>query len=115
MSIHPNVILLCRLTPHGLSRKTMKDICGPIDDDDDVTIGTKNYHRKVLEDDYDNDMQIGGKEGDLLFYDLVTYGYGEEIKWDDLVNQKDELDLWAKNTCKVHHCDYEIVVTANYW
>ncbi len=115
MSTHPNAILLLRLTPDGLSRKTMKDICGDLGDDDNIKIGGDEYHRKILEESYDESWQVGGKEGDLLFFDMVTYGYGEEIEWDRLESQKKKLEKFAIDVCDKHHCSYKILMIANYW
>ena len=117
MSTHPNVILMARLTPDELSRKTMREIlaANSVSDDDDVKIGSEGYHHTIMESDYEEDWQISGKEGDLIFFDLVTYGYGEVISWGKLEAQKNELDKWSKDMCDKFHCAYEIAVTANYW
>jgi starvation-inducible outer membrane lipoprotein len=115
MSCHPNVILLLKLRPDGLARKTMREIAGDIPDAADVKIGSHDYHRLVMESDYNDNWQLTAKEGDLLFFDLVTYGYGESIAWDKLVAQARELEDWALAMCAEHHCSYEIEVTANYW
>ena len=119
MSTHPNVILLCRLKPDDLSRKTLRSIRVEMgvgeDDDADFKIGEGSYHVQIMESDYDEDWQIGGDEGDILVFDLVTYGYGESITWDKLTAQKAELDEWAKKICEKFSCSYTVVVTANYW
>jgi len=123
MSTHPNTILLCTLTPEGLARKTMREILVDngiqVDDDyhkdDDFKIGTEEYHHEVMESDYHEGWQISAKEGDLIFFDLVTYGYGEQIAWNKLVAQKEALEAWAKKTCEKHHCSFKISVTSNYW
>jgi len=117
MSTHPNVILMVVLIPDGLSRKTMRDILAEFStsDDGDIKIGSEKYHSLVMEDDYDESNQISGKEGDLIFYDLVTYGYGEVISWDNLVNRKVELEKWARIVCEKYKCKFDIKVTANYW
>ena len=117
MSTHPNVILLLTLTPAGLSRQTMRAILADagVADDDDIKIEGKDYHHKVMERDYDDDWQISSKEGDLLIFDLVTYGYGEQIAWGNLSAQKEQLEAWAKIACAKYRCTYAISVTANYW
>lgn len=119
MSSHPNVVLLLRLTPDGLSRKTLRDILfgDPTNspDDESINIGGTDYSYLILEDSYDDDWQVSGKEGDLLFFDLVTYGYGKSISWDELATKKESLESWAQSICQSHSCDYEIVVTANHW
>jgi hypothetical protein len=120
MGTHPNVILMAVLTPHGLSRKTMRDIVGDSDTRDsdnssDVKIGGEWYHSIVMEGDYYEPTQIAAKEGDLVFYELVTYGYGEVITWAALEHRKLILEEWAKSMSEKHHCDYRIDVSANYW
>jgi len=118
MSAHPNVILLCRLKPDDLARKTLRSIRAEMEaeeDEGDFNIGTSTYHTKLLESDYDDSWQIGGDEGDILVFDLVTYGYGEDIAWDKLNAQKAELEEWAKKVCEKFSCSYTIAVTANYW
>ncbi len=122
MSTHPNAILLLRLTPDNLARKTYREILeenktgtDSLDFDDDVSIEGTDYHHKVMEEDYDNGYQISAKEGDIIFFDMITYGYGETILWDALEKKKKALELWAKNICKQHNCSFEISIGANYW
>ncbi len=118
MSTHPNVILMARFQPHGLSRKTMDAILGQRysrDSAPDVKIGQHDYHPLLLESDYDEGLQIAGGEGDLVFYDLVTYGYGEVIAWDDLASRQRVLHAWATEIAAKHACDFNIAVSANYW
>lgn len=122
MSMHPNVILLCALTPNDLARKTYRAIVAEHkkqrsyeEDHPDLEIGGTEYHCQVMESDYDEDWQIGSKEGDIIVFDLVTYGYGETISWDKLSAQKDMLEAWAKEACEKFSCSYRIEITANYW
>ena len=117
MSTHPNVILLLTLTPDGLARKTYRAIVGANADPDDAAleIGGERYNVRVMEDDYDDGFQISAKEGDIIIFDYVTYGYGEKIAWDKLEAQKVALEAWAKEAAERHHCTYTISVTANYW
>ncbi len=122
MGTHPNVILMARVTPDGLARKTRSAIVREygdketsIKDDTDVLIGGSRYHTIVMEGDYDEGYQIRGKEGDILVLDMVTYGYGEEISYADLSKKHDELKEWCKQVCIKNSCSFEIVVTANYW
>lgn len=117
MSTHPNVLLVLALTPDGLSRKTMRDILSDlvVDAFDDVTIGAHQYHHLIMESDYDEGFQVAANEGDLVFLDMVTYGYGETVAWDELEAQKNELAEWAEQICQVHHCSWRVYVTANYW
>lgn len=108
------------LTPDGLSRKTMRDILidNGVDVEDyidDITIGCIGYNHKVMEDSYDKNYQISAKEGDLIFFSFITYGYGESIEWDRLEAQKNDLEQWAINTCGKHNCTFKIKVTANHW
>jgi hypothetical protein len=120
MGNHPNVILAVAISPQGLSRKTMaalKEDAGVnySEADEQFTIEGKEYHCVVMEGDYDDSFQVKAKEGDLVFLDMVTYGYGDVIDWLNLANQAESLEAWAKAVCEKHHCDYRIFVTANYW
>lgn len=118
MGAHPNAMLLLVLTPDDSSRKTHRAIlaeAGVKEDDSDLTIGGEDYHSNVMEEDYDDGYQIAAKEGDIVVFDLVTYGYGERITWQKLEAQKIALDEWARGICERHKCKSEIYVTANYW
>jgi len=123
MSTHPNVILMCILTPNDLARKTYRSIVEEFKANDwveeegtsAIKIGAIEYHCKVMEEGYDDDWQIRAKEGDIVVFDLVTYGYGENIAWEKLEARKNELESWAKEICERLSCLYKIVVTANYW
>jgi hypothetical protein len=75
----------------------------------------KEYNFKVMESDYEEGYQISADEGDLIFFDFVTYGYGEVVTWVDLETQKNELEQWARTASEKYNCSYEIKVTANYW
>ena len=68
-----------------------------------------------MENDYDDSNQLSAKEGDIVLYDLVTYGYGEMVTWEKLEAQKQVLEEWAKGVCERHKCSYQIFVGANYW
>lgn len=118
MSTHPNVILAVALTPDNLTRKTLRNILEESETDsfgDGVKIGKHEYNSLVMESDYDEGYQISGDEGDIIFFDLVTYGYGETISWRLLEEQKEELEKWVKDICSRYSCTYNIFVTANYW
>lgn len=119
MSTHPNAILLLVLTPDNFSRKTYRDICSDIgldcDDDPSFKLAGSYFSIDVMEDDYDEHNQISAKEGDLVVWCFVTYGYGDRVEWDDLQEKKNELDDWAKKMCARHACKYQIYITANYW
>ena len=122
MSTHPNVILFVALSPDGLTRKTLKDILSDsnlsIKEDGeipDIKIGNEAYHVNVMEESYNESDQISAKEGDIVLHDLVTYGYGEKIEWDKLVERKTSLEEWAKVISIKFNCSYKIYVSANYW
>lgn len=117
MSTHPNVILLLTLKPDELSRKTLRAIRDEagIDDDGSLKIGDHDYHVSVMETDYDDGYQISSDEGDIIIFDMITYGYGEKVEWSKLVSQKDALEVWASAACERHKCSAKIFITANYW
>lgn len=121
MSTHPNVILMLCLTPDNVTRKTHRDICTEMgvdnsrDSGGDIKIGSEDYSHIVMESDYDEGFQISAKEGDIVVFNLVTYGYGECILWDKLATQKKELEDWAIGICERYNCKAEILVSANYW
>lgn len=121
MSSNPNVILMVRLTPSDLSRKTMRKIFEeskqefPNETTRDILIAGDTYHAIIMEIDYDESWQISGKEGDLIFFDLVTYDYGDSISWNELQSKKESLEQWAQDICERFNCSYEIAVSANYW
>ena len=106
------------LSPQGLARKTMKDILGydySRDDIGEIKIGNYKYSPIVMEEDYDECLQIKAREGDLVFYNLITYGYGETISWEDLEKAKNDLGKWGEKMCKKYNCNMKIEVSANYW
>lgn len=117
MGIHPNAILLLTLTPDDLARKTYRNILADTntEDDYDIKIEGNNYHYRIMEDSYDKSYQIAAKEGDIILFNYITYGYGEVIEWDEVEKQKKELEAWAKMICEKHNCSYKIFITANYW
>jgi hypothetical protein len=131
MSTHPNALLVAKLSPNDLPRKTYKALkveCG-VDPEDDylsVRIPTgvesdkswereDSYHTFLAEDSYNQGNQISAAEGSIVLWDPVTYGYGETIAWDKLVAQQQRLDEWCKRTREKLNCTYKIFVTANYW
>ena len=121
MSTHPNVILMACLTPDDLARKTYRDICEsenipvPNDSVKEIKIGEAEYAIMVMEEAYDESIQIQAKEGDIVVYELVTYGYGEVISWEKLERLKTDLEIWCKKVCEQFKCSYRIEVSANYW
>lgn len=118
MSTHPNAILLLRLKPDGLARKTYRAIleeAGVSDSDVTIKIASEDYHMRVMEEEYNDDFQISASEGEIIVFDMVTYGYGETIQWDKLAAQKAALEEWATGICERHKCSASFFVTANYW
>lgn len=79
--------------------------------EDELCIGQFSYNTLVMEEEYDESWQISGEEGDLIIFDLVTYGYGEEITLKDLQERIDALETWAIQ----HSLSYKISISANYW
>lgn len=120
MGTHPNAILILVLTPEGLTRKTLKNIKEGLEEPPDesdpcVKIGGEDYRFLVFEQDYEESFQISCKEGDIAVFDMITYGYGETILWDELVRRRDALQKWGEEICQKHNCTMEIRVGANYW
>lgn len=122
MGAHPNVLLMVVLTPKGLARQTMKAILqDEIGKDydresaDQIKIGDQEYYPLVMESDYDEGFQISAKEGDLVFHDHATYGYGVVIAWAELEKRQAALAAWGKRVGEKHNCDYRVDVSANYW
>lgn len=117
MSTHPNVILALALKPDDGTRKTHRAIMeeAGVALDDQIKIEGADYHVTVMESDYDDGYQISADEGDIVLFDMVTYGYGETIEWSKLEQQKASLDAWAKGVCERHKCSAKVFMTANYW
>jgi hypothetical protein len=111
--------LIAELVPDDLSRKTYRAILTEINGDDDgdkgVRIGEDSYHTILMEGAYDHSSQISAREGSIVLWNPVTYGYGTTIEWSTLQAQKDRLEAWCQDICPRHHCGYKIVVSANYW
>ena len=118
MSSHPNALLVLILTPDDLARQTYRAILAGagIGKDDDLKLcdGCLLSH-KVMEDNYDDGIQIKAPEGSIVFYSFLTYGYGERITWDKAQSFKETIEKWAIGVCERHHCNYEISIGANYW
>lgn len=120
MSTHPNAILLLVLTPDDLARKTYRAILTDQREDfnadlHDIEIAGESYHHDVMETNYHEGYQVSAKEGDIIIFDYVTYGYGDVMEWSQFEAQKNDLEAWAKEACEKYHCTYKIYVTANYW
>lgn len=81
--------------------------------EDQLIIGNHAYYTIVMEEGYDESWQISGEEGDLIIFDLVTYGYGEDISWDDLNKRVEDIKSWAYQPSR--NLEYTISVSANYW
>jgi hypothetical protein len=107
------------ITPDDLARKLLRALLAELgeeeDHDDQVKVGSNEYNLKVMESDYDEDWQISGKEGQILVFDLVTYGYGEDITWEELEKYKAELTEWATPLASKYHFTFQFSVSANYW
>lgn len=118
MSTHPNALLLLKLTPDDLARKTYRAICeaeNASDMDPTIKIGGARFRIKVMESDYDEGYQIAAKEGQIVLFNFLTYGYGEEAAWDEVKARVEALDAWAKEACDKYKCSYAIKLSANYW
>jgi len=115
MSSHPNVILMAVLKPDGLSRKTMRGIIeeSDVNSGGNILIASVRYFTLVMESDYNECYQVAADEGDLVFFDMITYGCGEWVSWDKLEAHKIALEEWAADICERYHCSCEIRVTAN--
>jgi hypothetical protein len=116
MSTHPNAILMAVFTPDDLARKTYRSILDePEAKDDNIKLGDENYRVELMEDSYHEDWQISAKEGDIIVFNLMTYGYGERLEWVKVEAQKKRLEEWSRGICERHKCSVEFFVTANYW
>jgi hypothetical protein len=116
MSTHPNAILLLVLKPDDLARKTHRAIMEEAGGkEDSIKIDGDNYHCYVMESDYEEGFQITADKGDIIVFDMVTYGYGERIAWAELERKKQSLEKWSAGVCERHHCKAAFYVTANYW
>lgn len=116
MSNHPNAMLLLVLTPDTLTRKTYRAIMAEEDKEElgDVTIGDCSYQCFVMEEDYNADHEVRAPEGSIVLKDWVTFGYGQSIEWQTLVERKEALDVWAKSACEKYQCSYKIQIGADY-
>ena len=125
MSTHPNAILAVALTPkdgHGviedgqtLLRQILDESDKPYSGEDVIKINGEDYNAMVMHDAYDEAFQIYAKTGQVVVFDMVTYGYGETITWAKLETFKTALESWALSMSGKFGCTYEIFVTANYW
>jgi hypothetical protein len=122
MSTHPNTILCAAFTTDDLPNKTYRAILSEVPNPHDydlpdlnIPIGDNEYHT-LLYNQYDTELQITAKQGQIIVYDFVTYGYGETIEFYELLKRKEELEMWANDICIRHRCSkVEFFVTANYW
>jgi hypothetical protein len=120
LSTHPNAILQLTIKPDGTTRATWRAIIADAgvepDEDPQVEIGGVKYSVLAMESEWHDDYQIGASEGDIVLFDMMTYGFGERIEWSELKARADALDAWAKMACEKYKCaSFEIHVTANYW
>ena len=118
MSTHPNLVLMAILTPDDLTRKTARAIMSDNnlkEESDELKIGKQGYYIIVMEDDWDESHQITAPIHSIVLHELMTYGYGESVSWDELNKAKIYLDAWCDANCHKYNCKYEIRVSANYW
>jgi hypothetical protein len=119
MSTHPNVMLIARLSPNDLPRKTYLAIladAGLSADGDKLKIGEDEYHVLLMDGDYHDDFQVSAASGEIVLMDMVTYGYGDILAWDDLREQHNALAGWIEaNQARYQIGTSQICVGANYW
>jgi len=121
MSVHPNVLALVHFTPDDLARRTFRAMLAELGVadavDPTVRIGnaTYDFHLIVMEDEDDEELQVAAKEGEIVAWCCVTYGYYESIAWADLVQLIGVVDEWAKGLSGRVNCTYRISISANYW
>lgn len=122
MSSRPNTLLLCEFTPLGNPEETFKRMLAwlGVTEADEVylQVGVENRHYSLLflrDEDYSDDMQIGAKEGDIIFHTFLTYGYGEKLDLDELHAIVSELRAWAEIQATDFNCSFAIYLSANFW
>lgn len=119
MSTHPNVMLIARLSPNDLPRKTFLEIlkdAGSDAGDPRVKIGDDEYNALLMNGDYHDGFQIAAAAGEIVLMDMATYGYGEAIGWDKLREKHDALSAWlVANHERYRLASSQISVGANYW
>lgn len=121
MSTHPNAILMLTLQPQDLPRKTMRAILAeagvdPDEESPQIKIGNEDYTVRLMEDSYDESIQLAAPVGTIVLHDFLTYGYGEKLSWENAAQRQAALKAWADDVCEKHHCSiHEIAVAANYW
>jgi hypothetical protein len=120
VSTHPNAILQLTIRPNGLTRQTWRamidDAGARVDEDPQVEIGGVKYSILAMETNWHDDYQVGAEEGDIVLFDMMTYGFGERIAFTEVKARADALDAWARAACEKYNCaSFEIHVTANYW
>ena len=119
MSTHPNCLLIGMLHPQRSAIKTYPAVPAALGeedgDDPDVEIGDKHYSIKLMDESYDEDMQVTAPVGSTVFIGMMTYGYGEVTAWERLVSARDELFANLTELAAQTHCTVAITVSANYW
>ena len=139
MSTHPNAMLILRLEPDDVPCKTLREMLDErrkgFDRDGDGLIRVNehdsNYpqlpcdtefaigdivYRSKLMDGYDESDQIDGEEGQIVLYDLMTYGFGESIAFDEVKRRAEALEAWAAENCPKHKISkWSVEISANYW
>ena len=139
MSTHPNAMLILRLEPDDVPRKTLREMLDEhrkgfdrdsdglirvnehgsnyprLLDDNVFCIGNIVYRSKLM-DGYDESDQIDGEEGQIVLFDLMTYGYGESIAFDEVKRRAEALNAWAVENCPKHKISkWSVEVSANFW
>lgn len=120
MGRHPNALLILLVTPDDLPWRTYQEMLDAFraeDGDGYIKIGKHDYQIYVCDsDEYSEDYQIKAKEGQVVIFDMVTYGFGQVLTWNEMLEQKQELEAWAEaNKEKFRFTKWEIRVGANYW
>ena len=109
--------MIAVLTPDDLTRRTLRAIiAGNLSTDDDyIKIAGEDWHIKPMEGDYDENFQIKAKEGDIIVFNMFTYGYGDFATWKSVSAMHDSLVDWCEECKGTYNFSYEIRMSANYW
>lgn len=76
---------------------------------------TDDWSLHVMEDDYYESSQISADEGQIVVYDLITYGYGERISWEETEAKRRQLIGLLDPMVDPLKFTYEIFISANFW
>lgn len=118
MSIHPNAIMM--MVYEGDAAET---IYNELDGGEmettgssaELQIGGTEWRLLLMQDSYDESDQISAPEGSLVFFDLITYGYGDTIAWEKCVAWQAALEAYGKELVQKHGGKISFYITANYW